>query len=287
MKHRYPLLLAGMALSVWACCASAAVTQTIYDQGFDSPSLQVSDLTQWSFAGALAGAPVLLQTHPTPAGPSQTALSSTGFLGEFGGNDQIHLNLDLPQHVASVRLTFDAYLLRTWDGNDPTPIQNPRPGEPAALGGPDRFNFGYNGNRILDDQHDSFSNGAGTQTYCPGTTSPCEASWGSDANQKNRLGFNVELPPLGPHGNPYSLVYHFDTGPIPYDQSKIVLDFLSSGLQIHKVDIPATPVIDESWGLDNVKVFATFVPEPQTWAALLAGLLLSYCAIRRRGQLQR
>jgi len=115
----------------------------------------------------------------------------------------------------------------------------------------------------------------------------CAATFGSDPNQKDRLGFNVELPPLGPNGKAYSLVYHFDTGPIPYNQAQIAFDFLSSGLQIHTADIPATPVIDESWGLDNVVVFGTTVPEPRTWMLLAAGLVLSSLVVTRRRRVHR
>src|SRR5262245_48463828 len=88
----------------------------------------------------------LSKTNPTDSNP---ALYHTQFLGDFGGTDQVAFQLALPQHVSSVTLSFDVYLLRTWDGDDPTPIANPRPGEPDKLGGPDIFGYRYNGNTLL------------------------------------------------------------------------------------------------------------------------------------------
>ena len=289
MKTRCTQLLVGVALSAVTYVASAEV-KTLYEEHFEtSPQHPVVDLSKWTFPSGLTGAPVILHTNPTPPDAGQTPLASTGFLGEFGGTDQIHLTVPVASDIRSVRLTFDAYLLRTWDGIDPTAIPNARDNEPDKLGGPDRFDFGYNTTtRILGPDHDSFSNGGHDQTYCPGTTdATCEATFGSDPNQKDRLGFNAELPPLGPNGKAYSLVYHFDTGPIAYNQAQIVFDFLSSGLQIHTVDIPATPVIDESWGLDNVVVFGTTVPEPRTWILLAVGLVLSSLVAKRHVRVQR
>ena len=226
-----------------------------------------------------SGTAQILSTHPTPPGANQTDLSPTKFLGEFGGGDVTHLTLPLGPNASTVRLQFDAYLLRTWDGSDK-----------KFFGGPDIFGFGYNNVTLLDA---SFSNGIGEQTYCPfAPSNPCPATWGSDPNQKNRLGFNVELEPVpgsGPaKGTPMSLVYHFDTGPIPYTGSTITFSFFSSGLQLHPeladqvINGSPGDVIDESWGLDNFGVVATFVPEPHIWFATLAGLLLIGSAARFR-----
>ena len=78
-----------------------------------------------------------------------------------------------------------------------------------------------------------------------------------------------------------SLVYHFDTE-IPYTGANVTFDFFSRGLQVHEDQ--ANKVIDESWGLDNVVVTAQVVPEPQTFALLLTGLLLLTFAARRRSR---
>ncbi len=280
MRHHCTLLLAGVA--VWAYCSTASAESSIYTQDFEN--VTVADLKQppkqWSFADVHSGAAVILSTNPTPPQGNQTPLLPTKFLGEFGGGDAVHLTLPLGPNVAAVRLQFDAYLLRTWDGSDT-----------ANFGGPDIFGFGINGLAPLVDA--SFSNGIGNQTYCPDSPNPpnptsCEPTWASDPNQKNRLGFNVELEPTAPNGvpakgTPMSLVYHFDTGPIPYTGSTITFNFFSQGLQVHNDLSPTTSkVIDESWGLDNLGVNATFVPEPYSWVSMLAGLLfIGYTAQRR------
>ncbi len=108
-----------------------------------------------------------------------------------------------------MRLQFDAYLLRTWDGIGT-----------ALYSGPDTFGYGISGQDAR--LRASFSNGAGKQDYCPFSPTPtCDPTWGSDPLLKNELGFNVELEPaegstVPAKGTPMSLVYHFDSGPIPY-----------------------------------------------------------------------
>jgi hypothetical protein len=263
-----------LALCAAACVgteATAAVEQSIYINTFEDA---VADLSQWSFAGTLGIPHILSTSPPPPLEPGQGPLAATRFLGEFGGNDEIRLHLPLPHETRSVRLQFDAYLLRTWDGLDP------------VFGGPDRFAFGYNQVQLLDDAHDTFSDGFGPQTFCPGTSLPqCAPYTGSDFNQKNRLGFAVELAPIGNGpavGTPMSLVYHFDTGPIDYTGSDIAFRFLSKGLQTHVNDLPATPLIDESWGVDNVRVSVMLAPEPRIPAAMFVGLLLAALPVLRR-----
>jgi hypothetical protein len=285
VKIRCTLLLAGVALSAWASCAPAAVEQ-IYSNGFDA--LQNPIGPGWDPS---------LPLSKTNSGDPNPALFHTQFLGDFGGTDRVQLHLNLPQKVSTITLSFDVLLLRTWDGNDPTPIQNPRPGEPTTIGGPDIFGYGYNNTTVLED---TFTHGAGKQTYCLGRASPCDRP--SDVGFKNdpsfdyaledKLGYAVVLDPHDPNapqvGTKMSLVYHLTSGPIPYSGSDIDFFFFSKGLQVHN---PTTESVarlsDESWGLDNVKVGVTFVPEPRIYALLLVGLLLSSYAATRRSRLQR
>ncbi len=261
MKHRCALLLAGAA--AWGLCALATAETKVYSSTFETDSLD--QLAEWNFDQVGAGAPVLMSTTP------QTSLlpNPLRFLAEFGGNDVVHLTLALPQNTVSVRLRFDAYLLRTWDGRD------------TPYGGPDVFGYGMNGSPQLNE---SFSNGAGLQSYCPfAPSNPCEQTWASDGALKDKLGVYVELDPaegstIPAKGTPMSLVYHFDTE-VPYSGPNVTFDFFSRGLQVHE-DLP-NKVIDESWGLNNVVVTAQVVPEPQTFALLLAGVLLTFVACRR------
>jgi hypothetical protein len=291
VKIRSTVLLGGTALAGAAFCASAAVTP-FYSADFDAPRNPIGP--EWSM-GAISGS--ALPLSKTNAADSNPALLHTQFLGDFGGKDDVKLKLKLPQNVAAVTLSFDVYMLRTWDGNDPTPIANARAGEPDKLGGPDIFGYGYNGNTLLAA---SFSHGAGLQTYCPQRASPCIAPANGfpgdttfDYALQDKLGYKVILDPhdtspgVPQVGQPMSMVYHLNST-VPYTGSDITFDFFSSGLQVHN---PTTEGVarlsDESWGLDNVKVGLTIVPEPRTWMLLAAGLLLSGFAVTRRARLQR
>jgi hypothetical protein len=272
------VLLAGTALAGAPFCASATVTP-FYSADFEASQNPVGP--EWSM-GAISGSALPLSR--TNAADSNPALLHTHFLGDFGGKDDVKLKLKLPQNVGAVTLSFDVYLLRTWDGNDPTPIAHARSGEPDKLGGPDIFGYGYNGNTLLAA---SFSHGAGLQTYCPGRASPCVAPANGfpgdptfDYPLLDKLGYAVVLDPhdtspgVPQVGDPMSMVYHL-TSTIPYTGSDITFDFFSSGLQVHNLATEGVARLsDESWGLDNVKVGLSIVPEPRTWAMLTTGLLL-------------
>jgi hypothetical protein len=293
---RFTLLLAGAAFSTWVASASAAVAP--YSTSFDDPTTPIG--SEWSI-GALSGSALPVGT--TNQGNADPTLLHTRFLGDFGGNDQVNLHLTLPQHVATVTLSFDVYLVRTWDGNDPQPILNARPGEPTTLGGPDIFGYGYNTTTLLAK---SFSHGAGLQSYCVGPTRGIDANGLCQAPAngylhdptfdyalQDKLGFAVLLDPQDTRpgvpqvGDPMSMVYHL-TSTVPYTGSDIDFKFFSSGLQVHDPQTEGVPRLsDESWGLDNVKVNVTFVPEPQLWVVLAAGLLLTGGAISRRSRLLR
>ncbi|MEO8629004.1 MAG: PEP-CTERM sorting domain-containing protein [Betaproteobacteria bacterium] len=262
-------------IGLWAIHnnSSAATTQVYSDDFEDGRTIDAR--TEWSFNSTNLGTAAIERTNPTGAG-----LDPTHFLGEFGGDDKIQLKLDLGLAPLTVSLSFDAYFLRTWDGND-------------ARFGNDMFGFDYNTTHLL---HAGFSNGFGKQTFCPGTTSPCEAATGSDPKQFNRLGFTVQLKPVpgidSPAiGTPMSMVYHFDTGPVSYQGGLTTFTFFSNNLQVHPglqlVDGgPIVPVIDESWGVDNVKVFVSpaIVPEPTTVAMMLTGLLTLVMSRRFSGR---
>jgi hypothetical protein len=269
LKNRCALLLAGAA--AWGLCATAIAETSVYSDDFTDETLRA----QWNFRQVSTGAPVLLTT--TLQLPPNPPLR---FLAEFGHDDIVQLNLALPQSTVAVRLQFDAYLLRTWDGQDAPPYT-----------GPDIFGYGISGREPVVEE--SFSNGAGLQSYCPFSPAPggpCEQTWGSIGALKNKLGVYVEVDPedgstVPAKGTAMSLAYHFDSGPVPYSAADITFDFFSRNLQVRTDQ--ANKVIDESWGLDNVRVTAQVVPEPQTFALLLTGLLLLTFAAHRRSRFPR
>lgn len=288
---RCPYFFAGVALAAFA--SSAAADTLLYQDNFQGNVIG----PEWDFSGVHTGTALIEATNPTAA----SGLSPTHFLGEFGGaqttdsaghlqpitGDVVKLKLTLPKRTAVVNLSFDLYLLRTWDGGI------------GDFAGPDVFGYGYNnGHTDTNLLSASFSNGAGDQSYCPGTTlTSCGPTFGSVLAAKNNLGFSVARDPHGPGpqlGQPFSLLYHMPAAPIPISYAgggDITFYFFSSGLQVVPVDerqnvaadAQVSAVADESWGLGNINVTYTLaVPEPATWSLLLAGLALLALSARRR-----
>ncbi len=165
------------------------------------------------------------------------------FLGRFSA-DSVRLSLDgLPPH-ARTRITFDLYIIQSWDGNSP--------GD-----GPDVLEVRVDrGPRLL---YSSFSNqGPSQQQSYPGTygVDAVPAQTGSAA--VNTLGYSF--------GTPMDSTYHI-TRTFAHQDKSLTLVF--SGLNLQGV-------ADESWGLNNVKVEVLDAPREhlelkridEAWAAL-------------------
>ena len=151
-----------------------------------------------------------------------TTPSDRHFLGQFA-NEIVSLKLDsLAQHSA-IQLSFDLYVIHTWDGN-------------ASAGGPDIWDLSVgNGPTLL---HTTFSNTGSAghrQAYpdeYPGGDHPARTG----AAESNTLGYDDFGDTV------YRLTYNF-----PHTDSSIVLNFSGQG---------ATSFSDrESWGLDSLSVY--------------------------------
>ena len=234
----------------------------------------------WSVTGSSSS--VSTRGLPDAASAAAQAHVGSGFLGEFGGNDQVRLHLNnLPTGALSISIAFDVYLLRSWDGMS------------AQYSGDDLFGFGYNGTKLLEA---SFSNGSQQQSYCPGASmSSCNATFGSVGSLKNQLGFGFGLWTEEDQSGfiAQSLVYQFPDfrmSPFQYEGDSIDFSFFSRGLQIRDEALPngydkqGTPVryVDESWGIDNLRITVSQVPEPATLALTLAGLIAVLASRVRR-----
>lgn len=123
-------------------------------------------------------------------------------------------------------MSFDLYLLRSWDGNDTTS------GNTAV--GPDLWKFGVSSNTLLITTFSNWSTGhqAYPLTY-PNSNQPAFTA----ATEIKTLGYEFFNAPM-------NSVYHL-TFLIPHQTDVLVLDFSALGLQ---------ELSDESWGLDNVEV---------------------------------
>ena len=157
------------------------------------------------------------------------------FLGEFGGEklvsgppfvrvDQtVALTLDhLPPH-RRLRIEFDLYILKSWDGDNPHY-------------GPDRWTLSVGDGPVLVDT--TFSNNHKTGNYdlslqaYPAANSPAQTG----ASAVNTLGFQFFGDAV------YHLSYTFD-----HTAPSVRFNFSSSLFEGKGTE-------DESWGLDNVRV---------------------------------
>ena len=152
------------------------------------------------------------------------AISPTGrrFLGEFG-NDAVILNLtDLGEH-AQIRVTFELYIIRSWDGNI----------------NPDTWQFKVDGQTLLlttFDNQDFFADHfqAYPDLYPYGSNPPR-----TGAKENNTLGYEFSDRPM-------DSVYFFSFI-VPHSSTKLELTFTANGLM--------QEISDESWGIDNVAFY--------------------------------
>jgi hypothetical protein len=156
------------------------------------------------------------------------------FLGQFL-NDTITLSLsNLPSH-SFVSVSFDLFIIRSWDGN-------------FYLYGPDIWMFGTSQGELLKT---TFSNEGPAQAY-PGTYPTDSYSCWTGASEVRTLGYDV-----------VDSVYHI-TVPFSHEGSSLSLYFAAQGLY----SLP-----DESWGIDNVRVDVSSVPTPSALVLLGSGLV--------------
>ncbi len=162
----------------------------------------------------------------------RTPVGTRRFLGQFS-NQVITLSLtSLPVHTEAT-LSFDLFIINSWDGNCTT-VGPDREGNWGSFG-PDIWDLSIVGGSTLS--HTTFSNldeGNYWQAYpdaYPGGNHPSYTS----AVEVDTLGYDW-------YG---SSVYHFDVT-FPHTEGSLALIFSASGLQ--------QAISDESWGLDNVRV---------------------------------
>lgn len=170
------------------------------------------------------------------------------FLGQFD-NDTVSLSLNnIPEHT-QLQVSFDLYVIGTWDGND--------------YPGPDRWSFGIQGETPEIDTTFAVSKPTGQyQQSWPMNFGESGSSFPHryGAKESNTLGYIWQ-------GWAVDVIQEI-TLTLDHTGSDVTLDFAAWGLQ---------GIGDESWGLDNIAV--TAVPTPGSIAMLGLGGLV---ATRRR-----
>ncbi len=169
-----------------------------------------------------------------------TTPSGRAFLGQFGNETACLVFSNLPFHT-SIKVVFDLYIIRTWNGNRINETQ-PQPGttasvllEPGAdVIGPDQWKFAVDGAEFV---YTTFSNWPGHDQAYPGSYPTDSYPATNGAFEVNTLGYQFV-------GLPMDTVYRF-TYNLPHTADTLRLDFTGLGLQA---------IDNESWGLDNVYV---------------------------------
>jgi len=191
----------------------------------------------------------LLRQEVTPAG--------RGFLGQFS-NETACLQLkNIPQHTW-LKVSFDLYLIRSWNGNQENwgPYLPDAPGlseteflGPDSVVGPDRFQIQANGRLLLGT---TFANYPGFPQAYPGSYPGGDYPTQTGAAEINTLGYNFDAGPM-------DSVYHL-AFVLQHSSSQLALDFSALGLQ---------EITNESWGLDNLQVVFNRLPVLKIYLPLI------------------
>lgn len=173
MKAKWLLSLVISLVFFTALSGKAAV---IYFNDFENTS---DPLTEWSYKGSTPWGDPAEAAPGIAVTPGTTQHPSDRFFGQFVSDETTSLTLhNLPSWTTEVRLSFDLYIIRTWDE--------------IGSEGPDRWKLTVSDEPKLLDT--TFSNmtyaGQPYQSY-PGTyptdTNPARAG----AFESNTLGFGV------------------------------------------------------------------------------------------------
>ena len=222
--------------------ARGAFGADVYFNDFNGPV--GTTYPEWT-SGGYTNTANRVGTVPAGSGPQTVANvaspnGSQRFLGEFGGPTIVTARPYDPQHFVRVDETatltlrnlkphtratasFDLYILKSWDGNNPNY-------------GPDRWKLSVRGGPTLLDT--TFSNNAKTGDYDLSLQNYPTANSRDHAGAAavNTLGYKF-------FGDG---VYHL-TFTFPHSGGTLVLDFSSSLFE-------GKGIGDESWGLDNVRI---------------------------------
>ena len=236
------LMRVHVSISVIAVLIASAFGDEVYFNDFNAaPGTTYPEWTSTGYSNSANRA----GTVAVGSGPQAVAIveSPNGeerFLGEFGGRAILTARPFDPQHFVrvdetvtltlsnlkphtAVTLTFDLYILKSWDGNNPNY-------------GPDRWSLSVQGGPTLLDT--TFSNNPKTGAYDLSLQNYPESysAHQTGAAAVNTLGYKFYGDSI------YHLSFTF-----AHIGAKLALNFSSSLFE-------GKGTGDESWGLDNVRV---------------------------------
>jgi uncharacterized repeat protein (TIGR01451 family) len=168
-----------------------------------------------------------------------TSPNGETFLGQFG-NESVQLFLtNLPAHTF-VQLSFDLYIIGSWDGNTvfatlSTELPEGSVFTPDTTIGPDIWQLSHSGKTML--LQSTFCNWPHQRQAYPGSYPDGDYACHTGAKLVNPLGYT-----FGPDDmdSIYQMMFIF-----PHTDRHLLLDFSALGLQGY---------LDETWGLDNVQI---------------------------------
>lgn len=243
MKGSVGVFVSGMLVALVGLRADAAAQTILYSNDFEG-----GVGPEWS---------------ATPV--EATPIGARRFLGRFC-NETVSLALsELPYHTEAT-VSFDLFMMNSWDGNE------------TRMGwGPDRWGLTVSGGPTLLDttfNNDHPNSGSYGQAFPDFYSYPDGPQYPpfTGATEIRTLGYEHFTGPgqsLGIMDSVYHLTFTF-----PHAEDSLALDFSAWNLQ----NLP-----DESWGLDNVVVSTNAIPEPCIIVLFLTGAIgvLPY-AVRRR-----
>jgi hypothetical protein len=204
------------------------------------------------------------QDFETPAGNEWCRLrqevtpSGRGFLGQFSNETACLILKDIPQHTW-LKVSFDLYLIRSWNGNQEIQESYPHnaPGYPKAelpsldwVVGPDRFMVQADGGALLGS---TFANYPGYPQAYPGGYPGGDYPTQTGSKEVNSLGYTFDSAPMD---SVYHLAFVFR-----HSSDQLELDLSALGLQ---------EITNESWGLDNLQVAYNHLPVLSIYLPLLS-----------------
>jgi hypothetical protein len=245
--------VAALLLGISACrrtqeaLPAPAELVVVYANDFNGPP--GSTFPEWTSSAITFVKTVTGQTGSLPAGEVATVESPNGrqrFLGEFGGppmgrpgdpdwnrtrvDQAVRLLLQGLAPHTQVTVSFDLYVLKSWDGN-------------SERYGPDRFTVRVADGPVLLDT--TFSNNPKVQE--DGSYQNYPAPNGAGARNAPQTGA-ISTGTLGYNNFFKDSIYPLNFT-FPHTQSALTLEFASSLFE-------GKGTADESWGLDNVVVSA-------------------------------